>query len=196
MFWQAGALALGTGLAAATGVQTVSYAMNKNHKATVSSLNGELSTVNSQLTDAEAKAIKKDKELKKLTADFNELKKQPIKNKQAIVETAQRIKNRAAIAAGRNSAGVVAEAIPFVGIAAILGITAWDLTDYCSTMKDMDELQILMGEEPVNEDSNEVCGMELPTVEEVKEEVGKKVPTITWPEIPNVSSWNPWKNNE
>jgi len=82
--------------------------------------------------------------------------------------SAQKISKRLAIRsvanATRNSSSVLAEAIPYAGVAIVVGVTALDLQDACETLKDMNELNIAFGHE--QEDQTKVCGMKLPTKDE------------------------------
>lgn len=61
----------------------------------------------------------------------------------------------------RNASGVLTEAIPYVGVAAMLAITAADLNDACDTMKDINALHDTIGLAPAED--NRVCGLSVPT---------------------------------
>jgi len=61
---------------------------------------------------------------------------------EAITDTSGRIARRTGIAASRNASSVVAEAIPYIGIAAMLGVTAYDFKDSCDTMRDLHALNV------------------------------------------------------
>ncbi len=76
-----------------------------------------------------------------------------------------RMATRSAANAMRNASSVPAEAIPVVGTAIVLGVTAWDLKDACETLKDLNELNTSFNHQPV--DHARVCGMTVPTQEEV-----------------------------
>lgn len=91
---------------------------------------------------------------------------------EAVTDTSGRIARRTAVAATRNSSSVVAEAIPYLGIAAILAVTAYDLKDSCDTIKDLHELDVAI--DPNNEfgeDEAVICGLSVPTKDEVWEAV-------------------------
>lgn len=90
----------------------------------------------------------------------------------AVVDTNGRVARRTAVAATRNSSSIVAEAIPYLGIAAMLAVTAYDLKDSCDTIKDLHELDVAI--DPSKEfsaDQTAVCGLSVPTKEEVWEQV-------------------------
>lgn len=87
---------------------------------------------------------------------------------EAITDTNGRIARRTAQAATRNASSIVAEAIPYLGIAAMLGVTAYDLKDSCDTIKDLHSLDVAI--DPSKElrvEDAEVCGLRVPTKDEV-----------------------------
>lgn len=53
-----------------------------------------------------------------------------------------RISRRMAKLASLNLGSTVAEAIPYLGVAAVMGVTVWDLKSSCETMKEMHELNL------------------------------------------------------
>ena len=67
--------------------------------------------------------------------------------------------------ATRNSSSVLAESIPYLGVAVVLGVTALDLHDACQTLKDMNELNAAF--EQAQEDPSKVCGLKVPNGAEV-----------------------------
>jgi hypothetical protein len=90
----------------------------------------------------------------------------------AVIDTNGRIAKRTATAATRNASSVVAEAIPYLGIAAMLAVTAYDLKDSCDTIKDLHALDVAI--DPAKEfgpEENEVCGLSVPAVNEVWQQV-------------------------
>ena len=116
----------------------------------------------------------------------------------AISDTSNRIFNRAVIRAGRNVGSVAGQAIPYIGIAALVIATGWDLQDSCETVTDIQELQKAFGEEP--NDKNKVCGLEVPSKEEVWQSV-KDSPQKAWEAtknvMPNLPSFSPaWKKTK
>lgn len=78
-----------------------------------------------------------------------------------------RLAGRTAVAAGRNASSVFAEAVPYVGVAAMLTVTALDLQDACNTMRDIESLHLSLGLEANSLDASKVCGISLPTPSEV-----------------------------
>jgi hypothetical protein len=59
-------------------------------------------------------------------------------------DTAQRVSNRVARGAARNSASVFGEAIPVVGVAVIAGALAYEVKDACDTARDMAGLEAMV----------------------------------------------------
>lgn len=86
----------------------------------------------------------------------------------AVTDTNGRIARRTAVAATRNSSSIVAEAIPYLGIAALLAVTAYDLKDSCDTIKDLHALDVSI--DPNKEfgaDETAICGLIVPTKDEI-----------------------------
>lgn len=65
-----------------------------------------------------------------------------------------------------DAAVIPAEAIPNIGLAVILGVTAYELADACATMKDINSLNnLLSGAAEIDE--NLVCGLRPPSTEDI-----------------------------
>ncbi|MEZ0468925.1 hypothetical protein [Phaeobacter sp. SYSU ZJ3003] len=121
---------------------------------------------------------------------------------EAVEDTATRVSRRTVTGAARNAGSVVAEAIPFAGIVAIIGVTAWDLKDSCDTMKDLHELEKAFNPEAAaGQEQDEVCGLAVPTKDEIWASV-KSSPGEAWkaatsyvPDLPKLTTpqidW-PW----
>ena len=171
-----------------------------------------LTGVTSTVSDLKAKLVVKDTQIVALTDELIEIKKPPKVTyrggktliKDAVSDTAERITKRTAIAASRNVTSVVAEAIPYLGIAAILGVTAWDLKDSCETMKDFHELDLVFNpDKAFPAEATEVCGLKVPTKEEVWKDVKTKaveywelagtyvpdLPSFEWPSWSDFVFW-------
>ena len=123
---------------------------------------------------------------------------------EAVEDTVTRVSRRTTTAAVRNAGSVFAEAIPFAGIAVVVGVTAWDLRDSCETIKDLQAFNLAFN--PLAEESrdkSEVCGLTVPTSDEVWAVV-KSSPSSAWegakqhvPELPDLSlpqfDWRFWQ---
>ena len=66
---------------------------------------------------------------------------------------------RAVRGAGRNVAAIPMEAIPVVGIATVIAVTALDVSDACATVRDMQDLRVASGIDETPQDwASQVCG--------------------------------------
>ena len=96
-----------------------------------------------------------------------------------------RVSARVARGAARNAGAVFAEAVPWVGAAAVIGFTALDLRDACATMEDLAALDEAAGPDPeppagapagaragdaslLDRATAEVCALELPTLADLR----------------------------
>ena len=86
----------------------------------------------------------------------------------------KRVSKRAARNATANLGGAFTEALPGIGIAVIVGLTAMDIKDACSDMKDMQELNSMLSIEENPQEIKRICGMKAPSKEEVKKYVRGK----------------------
>lgn len=86
----------------------------------------------------------------------------------AVNSTTKSIKGRAARSASRSVSSMAVEAIPYAGIAAIVGVTAWELKDLCQTTKDIEALnQALNPESTPTDSTTSVCAIEMPNRDEL-----------------------------
>ena len=94
---------------------------------------------------------------------------------QAVGSTTSGVKRRAAKTAAKSVSAMAFEATPFIGTAAIVSVTAWELKDLCETAKDMDALnRALNPDETTDADQTSVCSIAVPTKEELREKVSKQ----------------------
>ena len=99
---------------------------------------------------------------------------------EAVGETADRISNRARISATREIGSMAGEALPWVGTAVIVGVTALELKDLCDTITDMNELKRAFDPSLApDENQQTVCSMEVPSREELWEAV-RSSPQRSW----------------
>ena len=149
MTWNAGAMAVAGTFSAVTGISTtIADLQNTTHV---------LTTENKKLMETNAEMKIKNKEAAKLS---------------------KRISTRTLKGAVRNAAVAPAEAIPNVGLAVILGVTAYELADACATMKDIKTLNSLLGDKTAI-DENTVCGIQTPTKEAILNTL-KESPSSAW----------------
>lgn len=123
----------------------------------------------------------------------------------AVSATTRRVSTRTVKLATADLSATVGQAIPWIGIAVVVAATAYDLDMSCETMKDMKALDLAMNPSAdEGADVDTVCGMVVPTKEEVWEAV-KASPGAAWdaaasvltglpdmmPSMPEVD-WTPW----
>lgn len=127
---------------------------------------------------------------------------------EAVKTTTKRIARRTAIDATRNVTSTFGEAVPAVGVAVIVGVSAWELKDACDTMSDLHDLDVAIDPSLANDPSvSEVCGLRVPTKEEIWAKVSSS-PEEAWngakalmpdlPEMPDLPDmpeidWTFWK---
>ena len=112
---------------------------------------------------------------------------------EAVEDTTARLSRRTATAATRSAGSVVAEAIPFAGIAVIVGVTAWELKDSCATMNDLHQLNVAFNPDAARDpEVTEVCGLEVPSKDKVWQSV-KSSPGKAWEtakaHVPDLPEW-------
>ena len=99
---------------------------------------------------------------------------------QAVGSTTNGVKRRAAKTAAKSVSAMAFEATPFIGAAAIVSVTAWELKDLCEIAKDMDALnRALNPDETTNDGQTSVCSIVVPTREELQEKVSERAEEIT-----------------
>lgn len=127
-------------------------------------------------------------------------------------ETTSRVAKRTLRGTTRTAASVFGESIPFVGVAVVVGVAGWELKDACDNLKDLHALDLALNPDgAIQSDVDEVCGLKVPSKEEVWAFV-KASPGDAWdaakatmpdlpampdlntmPEMPDLSSWSFWQ---
>jgi len=89
------------------------------------------------------------------------------------------------------------EAIPYLGTAIIVGVTALEISDLCATLKDMTALKKAFSPDLLETDEElEVCSIKVPSKEEIIATV-KASPQKAWIAAKEASpSWEEIKNME
>ena len=94
---------------------------------------------------------------------------------EAVGSTTNGVKRRAAKTAAKSVSAMAFEAAPFIGTAAIVGVTVWELNDLCETAKDMDALnRALNPDEMISDGETSVCSVNVPSVSELKESLSNQ----------------------
>ena len=86
-----------------------------------------------------------------------------------VKKTSSKISARLARGATVNLASLPAEAVPILGVATVVAVTAMDIHDACVIMQELDELNFALSGESVSSEADKVCGMKVPTVDEILE---------------------------
>lgn len=88
----------------------------------------------------------------------------------AVGETADTVSSRAAKSATRETASMAGEALPYVGTAVIVGVTALEISDLCQTIRDMNALKRAFNPSLApSEEELTVCSIAVPSRAEVWE---------------------------
>lgn len=74
--------------------------------------------------------------------------------------------------AARNFSSMVLEAVPYVGTGVMVAVTALDIDDACNNVRDLNEMNKVAG--LPGEDSTKVCGIRVPSREEILAQVKLK----------------------
>ncbi len=114
-----------------------------------------------KMLEAENKSLRENNE--KMFAE-RERYRAKVKNARAV---SKRIAKRTARNVAVDVADMVAEATPYIGIAFVVADTAMDVNDGCDTVRDVNEILDSLDEANERVDESKVCGMEVPSAEEV-----------------------------
>lgn len=88
--------------------------------------------------------------------------------KTAVNETSDAIGARTLKSARREVTSMPGEALPYLGTAVIVGVTALEISDLCATLKDMEALKLAFNPDAVQSERElEVCSIEIPSRETI-----------------------------
>ena len=108
--------------------------------------------------------------------------------REATRDSLKAIQSRTRRTALANVAAAGGEALPFFGVAVIVGATGYEMHEACATMQDLHDLQLVVAPEDADaEDRDAVCGIEVPTKEELWEGI-KSAPGAAWDSAVNTAS--------
>lgn len=100
-----------------------------------------------------------------------ELKKKNTAIKQKIKVTSKSIKRRTAKTVTVNVGSMFTEALPYIGIATIIGATTYEVSAACMNMKEMDALLKSIDVEENSTETNNICGQEIPGEEKIRQSI-------------------------
>ncbi len=140
--------------AAKTNVDSKNAALEKSHKG----LEAEKAALSKSHKGLEA-------EKAALSKSNSELATKMKAKTEAAKKLSTKVAARAAKSAARNVAGMAGQAIPYIGVGLMVGITALDVKDACDNLKDLNEMHAEFDLQ--KEDESKVCGMRIPSGEEI-----------------------------
>lgn len=126
---------------------------------------------------------KHNKQMKKLSADLANTKKElaiikanpklTTYQKKFAGEIAEKIKVRNMRRVAASSSAIFLESVPYIGIAAIVAETGYEIVGYCQTFNDMNELYSTLGIGQAVDESTiyQVCNPSLPDTSEVQRDI-------------------------
>lgn len=85
----------------------------------------------------------------------------------AVADTSKRVASRVKRVLNADIAAMAGEAVPYVGVAVIVGATTYDLQQSCELAHDLYELDVAFNPEHAINDAGEICGMRVPTPAEI-----------------------------
>ena len=123
---------------------------------------------------------KQRKEADDLKRKNRKLKDRMARLRKVTSDSVKRTVDRSAKAAVRAVATAPGKALPYVGTAVVVGATAWEIDDYCNTIRDMKAIQQEIDpSESFSKEEQRVCGMKVPTRDEILNRI-KTAPRYAW----------------
>ena len=96
------------------------------------------------------------RELAALSTARGRLREQLGKIRHTTASVAKRSRKRLVKSVARSVVTAPAKALPYAGVAIVVGLTAWEIKDLCSTIRDMDEFQRAVGESKAETESEPI----------------------------------------
>ena len=157
--------------------QAVELALERKAKATLKS---ELSKKTSELVEEKIANRSLRGQLRDLGMGLVPFKGKKVAINAAIDETADTIGKRAQKSATREITSMPGEALPYLGTAVIVGVTALEISDLCATLKDISALKRAFNPSfQQSEEELEVCSIKVPPKEEIVAAI-KASPKKVW----------------
>lgn len=152
---------------------------------------------------------KLDDDHKKLDAAHTQLHQQERQRAAVVHKVVHRVGIRQARSAARNVASAPGKTIPVVGAALVAGATAWDIYEACELLKELDQLTTFFGNSSIQNQSQKVCGLPIPTKATLLQVVQgnwqdayrtaagelQGIPRVSVPTDPQVPSWTQVKGS-
>jgi len=131
--------------------------------------NEKLTTKNKTLKQKNRKLTADIKGYKVISEGFVAIKLHSFKKTTRAIN---RIQSRIAKSAVANVAAIPFESIPIFGIATIITATGFEVYWSCQNMKDLDAINAIIDSDNATAQSNKVCGLQVPTIKEIKNKIG------------------------
>jgi len=138
---------------------------NSPTKSTERKVVKETGRIRAVLADTEAKRQAAETNLKKLSGEHSALQKQTAKRSEAIKRFSANTLTRVAKNKTVELASLPERALPYAGVAVLVGVTAYELKSDCELLKDLNELSA--AHEVANVDTSAVCGFQVPSAQAV-----------------------------
>ena len=101
----------------------------------------------------------------------SELKKKNTAIKQKVKVTTSSIKKRTAKTVAVNVGSMFTEALPYIGIATIIGATTYEVSAACMNMKEIDDLLKSIEIEENSSETHNICGQDIPGEETIRNSI-------------------------
>jgi len=135
-------------------------------------LKGEVADLSEKFAAQSAKATKVGSELADARAGLVLHRGRKVAVSEAVDLTADGISKRAVKTSSREITSMAGQAVPYLGTAVIVGVTALELKDLCDTIKDMNELKRAFNPDlQPSEDEATVCSVKIASKEEIWDSV-------------------------
>ena len=105
------------------------------------------------LNAAKTVSIRQGRELAALSTAKGKLPTQLGKIRHSTVSVAKRSRKRLVNSLARSIVTATGKVMPFAGAAIVVGLTAWEIKDFCSTIRDLDEIRRAVGESKAEAES-------------------------------------------
>ena len=147
-----------------------------------------------RVTGIQTASAKQRKTIKSLQKENRQLRGQIKKIRGVARSAAKRTVARSIKSVKRGLATLAGKAVPFVGVAVSVGVTAWEIKDLCETIRDMNGISKEIDPlKPTADNETTVCSAPVPATEEVLRKVAAS-PHAVWqaskkfvPELPSLS---------
>ncbi len=108
---------------------------------------------------------------KRLASDLKAEKKKVTANKLKVKNVTRNVTKRTVRATAVNVGSMFSEAVPYLGIATIIGATTYEVKMACDNITEMDALLVSLDMQDDQVEVNKVCGKKIPSAEEIKSSV-------------------------